>query len=50
MRFLVVAQVFLKTTEKGRFELPEAFTSSDFKSDAIDHSATSPIQSVKTDR
>jgi hypothetical protein len=29
-------------TEKERFELSEAFTSSDFKSDAIDHSATSP--------
>ena len=29
-------------TERGRFELPESFPSPDFKSGAIDHSATSP--------
>ena len=33
-------------TERGRFELPEPFGSSDFKSDAIDHSATSPGLSI----
>ena len=33
---------FDSLTERGGFELPEPFGSSDFKSDAIDHSATSP--------
>ncbi len=42
-------------TERGRFELPEAFTSPDFKSGAIDHSATSPdylpeLLKIKTDK
>ena len=44
-----------KLMERGRFELPEAFTSSDFKSDAFDHSATSPdylpeMCNTKTDK
>ena len=33
-------------TERVRFELTEAFASSDFKSDAIDHSATFPNVSI----
>ena len=33
-------------TERVRFELTEAFTSSDFKSDAFDHSATFPNAST----
>ena len=43
----IVTDTFVKSnfssTERGRFELPEVLASSDFKSDAIDHSATSPV-------
>jgi hypothetical protein len=37
-----IARLYILGTERVRFELTEACTSSDFKSDAFDHSATFP--------